>query len=134
MATRKASDSNLTGKKHNDASAGATKIVDLPDPPTIGTLTTNSTNVTIPFTIKSTGGTATNFTATSSPGNITGSSATSPITVTGLTLNTAYTFTVVGSNASGNGKAATSSSITTQYLGPTAVGLLLVGGGWRRWR
>jgi hypothetical protein len=34
MAVRKASDSNLTGKKYNDGSAGAAKIADVPNVPT----------------------------------------------------------------------------------------------------
>ena len=39
MAIRKASDSNLTGKKYNDGSAGGSKIIDVPNPPTPGTPT-----------------------------------------------------------------------------------------------
>jgi len=70
---------------------------------------------TVPFTAAATGGAATSFTAISTPGSITGSSATSPITVTGLTAGTSYTFKVYGANASGTWSAvqsAASNSVT----------------------
>ena len=51
-----------------------------------------------------------NYVATSSPGSITGSAASSPITVTGLTIGQAYTFTVV--KQSGSGISSVSSSVS----------------------
>ena len=51
-----------------------------------------------------------NYVATSSPGSITGSAAASPITVTGLTIGTNYTFTVV--KQSGSGISSVSSSVS----------------------
>ena len=52
----------------------------------------------------STGGSViTGYTVTSTPGNITASGATSPITVTGLTNGTSYTFTVHATNIVGDG-------------------------------
>ena len=51
-----------------------------------------------------------NYLATSSPGSITGSAAASPITVTGLTIGTNYTFTVV--KQSGSGISSVSSSVS----------------------
>ena len=68
-----------------------------PGAPTIGTATVASaTSVSVAFTAPSSdGGSAiTGYTATSSPGAITGTGASSPITVSGLTTGTAYTFTV----------------------------------------
>ena len=44
----------------------------------------------------------TGYTVTSNPGAITGTGTASPITVTGLTNGTLYTFTVVATNANGN--------------------------------
>jgi hypothetical protein len=51
-----------------------------------------------------------NYVATSSPGSITGSAAASPITVTGLTIGTNYTFTVVKQSGSGISSVSSSSS------------------------
>ena len=70
-----------------------------PSTPTIGTATDGGTGTSanVAFTASSYIGKGTiTYTATSSPGGFTGTSATSPISVTGLTTGTAYTFTVVG--------------------------------------
>ena len=68
-----------------------------PTAPTIGTATAGNASATVAFTAPTyLGKPSTNnlYVAISSPGSITGSSATSPITVSGLTNGTAYTFTV----------------------------------------
>ena len=44
MAIRKASDSNLTGKKYNDGSAGGSKIADVPSLPTLVSATNVGTS------------------------------------------------------------------------------------------
>ena len=60
------------------------------------------------------GGSAlTGYTVTSNPGSITASGSASPITVTGLTNGTAYTFTVTAKNASGTGPASLASNSVT---------------------
>ena len=62
----------------------------------------------------SNGGSAiTGYTVTSSPGSFTAMGTTSPINVTGLTNGTAYTFTVVATNAIGNSVASAASSAVT---------------------
>ena len=92
----------------------------VPGAPTIGTATaTGSTTATVSFTAPANNGgaTITLYTATSSPGGITGTLAQSgsgTITVTGLSSATAYTFTVRATNSVGQGAAsASSNSITT---------------------
>ena len=72
----------------------------LPDAPIIGTATAGVAQASIAFTAPTSNGgsTITSYTATSNPGSISGSlsqSGSGNITVTGLTNNTAYTFTAV---------------------------------------
>jgi hypothetical protein len=96
----------------NSVSPKKGKVVDIPTAPTIGTATAGGESATVAFTAATVGGTARTFTALSNPGSITGT-GTSPITVSGLTAGTAYTFTVRGSNATGNGEySAASNSVT----------------------
>jgi hypothetical protein len=91
-----------------------------PSAPTIGTATAvDATSATVGFTASSYIGKGTiTYTATSSPGGLTGTSATSPITVSGLTTGTAYTFTVVGNTNYGvpSLASAASNSITPAAL------------------
>jgi len=92
----------------------------VPDAPTIGTATAGSNlNATVTFTAPSNvGGSAiTQYTVISSPGGITATGASSPVTVTGLTLGTSYTFTVTAANSNGAGRAsAASNSITATNI------------------
>jgi hypothetical protein len=113
MAVRKASDSNIAGKKYNDASAGASKVVDVVDPTyTIGTATDvgtgrafNNGAATVEVNRGTTGGVPVSYTVVSNPGNFTATGAT-PVTVTGLQSGTAYTFTAT---------AASNGTVTTTY-------------------
>jgi len=94
-------------------------ISDVPDAPTIGAVTDTAAGgtVTVAYTAAATGGAVTTFTATSTPGSLTGT-GTSPITVSGLTDGTAYTFKVKGTNSTATGpESAASSSVTpTSFL------------------
>jgi hypothetical protein len=75
-------------------------------------------SLVVSFTPANSGPAATSFTVTSSPGGLTASGASSPITVTGLTPGTSYSFTIVASNAVGSSaaSAASSSLAASQYL------------------
>ncbi len=87
----------------------------VPGAPTVGTATAGDTQASVAFTAPvSIGGAAiTGYTVTASPGGATGTGASSPITVTGLTNGIAYTFTVTATNSAGTGAAsAASNSIT----------------------
>jgi hypothetical protein len=71
-----------------------------PSAPTIGTATGGNTQASITFTA-STSGSPTSYTVVSIPGGVIGTGASSPITVTGLTNGTAYTFVVFANNQYG---------------------------------
>jgi hypothetical protein len=91
----------------------------VPDAPTIGTATGGDARASVAFTAPSWNGgaTITGYTATSTPGSLVGTGASSPITVTGLTNGTAYTFTVHATNSAGNSaESAASNSVTPRVL------------------
>jgi len=96
-----------------------------PAAPIMGTATNTGTNIaynngtaTVTFTPGSdSGGLGGTYTITSSPGGLTASSATSPITITGLTPGTSYTFSLSATNGFGSTSAAfASNSITASTL------------------
>jgi hypothetical protein len=98
-----------------------------PGAPTIGTATPGLAEASVAFTAPADLGTgAITYTATSSPGGFTGTGA-SPITVTGLTIGTSYTFTVAGTTPGGTGpsSAASNSVIPTSI---PAIGAAYAGG------
>jgi hypothetical protein len=105
------------------ASPKVGKVVDIPaNAPTIGTATDLVTDgkISVTFTAPSTttGGPIFSYTALSSPGSITGTATSSPITVSGLTNNTAYTFTVAGVNGTGTGPYSSASNSATPTVPP----------------
>jgi hypothetical protein len=107
----------------------STCIVDtIPDAPIDVSATAGNGQATISFTAPANnGGTdITSYTVTSSPGNITVSGASSPITVTGLTNGTSYTFTVIATNSVGDSVASSSSSAVTPFTIPAAPTSLLL--------
>ena len=101
-----------------------------PGAPTSVTASAGNGQATISFTAPSQGGSPiTSYTVTSSPSSLTGSGALSPITVTGLTNGTAYTFTVTATNSSGAGGASTASNSVTPSAPSYSSGGSSSGGG-----
>jgi len=99
----------------------------VPNAPTIGTATDVGTSraynngaATVTFTPSPVGFEATSYTATSSPGGYTATGASSPLTVTGLQSNVAYTFTVTATNFVGTSSASSASNSITATTVPQA--------------
>ena len=96
-----------------------------PAAPTIGTATAGSNQAVVTFTAPTSNGGASiiGYTATSNPGGLTGTAASSPIKVFGLTSGDAYTFTVVATNSAGTSPASAPSNLVTlpATLTPTSV-------------
>jgi len=89
---------------NSSASNTITTDPEAPGAPTIGTATkTGSTTAVVTFTEPTNNGGAavTSYTVTSNPDNVTATGNGSPITVTGLTPATSYTFTVTATNIAG---------------------------------
>lgn len=123
-----------------------------PNAPTVSTLTiTSGTSVAVGVTGSSNFGGApvSNYVVISCPGAINGSSATSPVTVSGLTTGTAYTFRATVLNSYGPSPISAASSSITPIIqgqqayttagtytfvvptGITSVSAVVVGGGGR---
>lgn len=127
MAITRLKTSGVYGSKYIDALAGLPAVMAAPTATDGGTGTTAS----IAFITQSG---ATSYTAISTPGSLTGTGASSPVTVSGLTTGTAYTFQIAATNAQGTGAySAASNSITpavpiveaydsiaSEYVGGTA--------------
>jgi uncharacterized protein YhjY with autotransporter beta-barrel domain len=108
----------------------------VPGAPTIGTATAGNGQATVTFTAPASNGgsVVTTYTATSSPGRFTGTVSgptAAPITVTGLTNGTAYTFTVTATNTIGTGTASAASNSVTPVTVPGAptIGTATAGNG-----
>jgi streptogramin lyase len=106
----------------NQDSNNVSKIVSttVPDAPTIGiatSLSPTSASVTFSAPVSNGGATIETYTATSSPGSITGrvlQAGSGTITMSGLTSSTAYTFRVTASNSVGTSSVSSATvSITT---------------------
>lgn len=101
-----------------------------PNAPTNVTGTAGNASVSVAFTAPSNvGGSAiTSYTVRSSGGQ-TATGASSPITVTGLTNGTPYTFTVSATNTYGTGPQSTPSGSVTPSVPVTMEVLIVAGGG-----
>ncbi len=89
----------------------------VPDAPTSPVATAGNAQASVAFIPPASNGgsTITGYTVTSSPGGFTATGASSPLVVTGLATNIAYTFTVVATNAAGNSVASVASVSVTPF-------------------
>jgi hypothetical protein len=92
-----------------------TSLVTVPGAPRGVTAKAGNAQATVSFSAPASNGGSpiTSYTVTSSPGNITATGASSPITLPGLTNGTAYIFTVTATNAIGTGPASAPSNSVT---------------------
>ena len=106
----------------------------VPGAPTIGTPTAGVAQATVAFTPPASDGGSriTSYTVTSSPGGISANGVASPVTVTGLTNGTVYTFTVTASNAVGTGPASAASNNVTLAAVPGAPTIVAANAGNQR--
>jgi uncharacterized protein (TIGR02145 family) len=106
---------NAVGNSVASAASAAVTPATVPGAPTSPVATAGNAQASVAFTAPaSNGGSAiTGYTVTSSPGSFTATGASSPLTVTGLTNGTSYTFTVIATNAVGNSVASAASAAVT---------------------
>ena len=111
---------SINSQATNSITTDATDVY-VPGAPTVGTGTkTGSTTATLAFTAPSSNGGAAilGYIGTSTPGNIIATSTTSPITFTGLTPATHYTFKVAAINSVGTGPQSAASNIVNTDTAP----------------
>lgn len=95
----------------------------VPGAPTIGSAVAGDGRAFIFFTAPASGGASaiSGFTASCNPGNISATTATAPIAVTGLANGTSYDCTVSAANAAGSGTASASVNVAPQAGAPLAL-------------
>ncbi len=125
--------SNAYGTSTASSASNSITPTNVPGAPTIGTATAGNGEATVTFTapLNDGGSTITSYTVSSNTGGFSATGGASPITVTGLTNGTTYTFTVTATNVHGTSTpSATSNSIVPATVpGAPTIGTATRGNG-----
>ena len=109
---------NLTA---TNGTTSAAVIASLPSAPTNVVATAGNAQASVAFDVAPNGGSVIlDYTVTASPGGLTATGTESPLVISGLTNETAYTFTVTALNSMGSSDASVASNAVTPSIG-TAV-------------
>src|SRR5439155_576653 len=112
------------GDSSESSASNAVTPATVPGAPTGASAEGGNAQATVSFTAPANNGGAaiTGYTVTSSPGAITATGSGSPITVTGLSNGTSYTFTVHATNTAGDSsESSASNAVTPLAAGTTAL-------------
>ena len=119
-------------KKQKRAKQGSNwpSLILVPGAPTSASATGGNAQAAVSFTAPADngGGTISGYRVTASPGGLTATGSSSPITITGLTNGTAYTFTVAAQNEAGYGSESSASGSVTPTAGRVLTVSPAVGG------
>jgi len=112
----------ITGATDTVATTAVAASALTPGVPRMGRATAANASATVRFDAPGNNGGAaiTAYTVVSSPGGISASGTTSPITLTGLANGTSYTFSVTATNAAGTSAASAASNSVVPSTGPGA--------------
>ena len=113
---------NAVGGGLSSSPSGSVQVWSVPDAPTSVSATAGNGQATVSFSAPSYNGgkTILDYRVTSSPGGITATGSGSPITITGLSNGTAYTFTVQARNEIGYSSASSPSNSVTPVVPPVS--------------
>ena len=113
---------NSVSEGNGSASVSVTAATAPGAPTSVTANATGQTTATVSFTAPTSNGSSaiSRYTVTSSPGGITATGSASPISVTGLSSSTAYTFTVTATNAAATSIASSASASVTTSAPPPA--------------